>query len=287
MTPDSLANSAPEPESPWETRELLLWGALGVAFSAPWADLVRHWIDEPWARPAVLFLALFVAAAARDRGRQIPRRGGGGLLVATGLGLSLIAFGGSLDRLGRLGIPLGIIGMARALGRPSLATSLLALWVIPPPSALSEVLSPGLENGLAWLAARAAESGGLPAVWSPHALEIAGATLEIRRTDSGVPLAIYLAGVGWWGAVRAGGGVREAFRAAARIAPLGFLAQALALCLAFALLAGRAPNSARALLDYDAWGVLGLALYGVRPTRIDSTKSGAGAHPRRTAGDLR
>jgi EpsI family protein len=116
-------------------------------------------------------------------------------------------------------------------------------------------------------------------MWSPHALEIAGATLEIRRTDGGVPLAIYLAGVGWWGAVRAGGGVRDALRAAARLAPLGFLAQALALCLAFALLAGRASNAARAVLDYDAWVVLGVALYWVRPARIESTTIGATDRP--------
>jgi hypothetical protein len=285
MTPGSLASSAPEPESPWEIRELVFWGALGVALSASWVDLVKHWMNEPWACPAVLFLPLFVVAAARDRGRQAPRRGGG-LLVAAGLGLSLIAFGGSLGRLGRPGIPLAIIGMARVLGRPSLATSLLALWLVPPPFALSEALSPGLERGLAWLAAGAAKAWGLPVVLGPRALEIAGATLEIRQTDGGVPLAIYLAGVGWWGAVGAGGGLREALRAAARIAPLGFVAQALALCLAFALLAGRAPNAARAVLDHGAWPVLALALVRVRPTRIDSAAAGAAARPRRAAGDL-
>jgi hypothetical protein len=285
MTPGSLADAAPEPESPWEIRELLLWGALGGAFSASWVDLVGHWMDEPWARPAVLFLALFVVAAARDRVRQAPRRGGG-LLVAAGLGLSLIAFGGGLGRLGRPAIPLGIIGMARALGRPSLATSLLALWMVPPPFALSEALSPGLERGLAWLAAGAAEARGLPALLSLHTLEIAGATLQLRRTDGGVPLAIYLAGVGWWGAVRAGGGVREALRAAARIAPLGFVAQALVLCVAFALLAARDPNAARTVLDHGAWPVLALALYRVRPTRIDSTSAGAAARPQRAEGDL-
>ena len=158
--------------------------------------------------------------------------------------------------------------------------------MIPPPFALSEALSPGLEHGLAWLAAGAAEAGGLHAVLSPRTLEIAGATLEIRQTDGGIPLAIYLAGVGWWGAVRAGGGVRDALRAAARIAPLGFVAQALLLCLAFALLAGRAPNAARTVLDHGAWPVLAVALYWVRPTRIDSTTAGAAARPRRAVGDL-
>ena len=285
MTPGSTTRSTPGATPPWEPRELVLWSALGIAFSASWADLVRHWTSEPWTRPAALLLALFIAAAARDRRRREPRRWGY-LLVAAGLGLSLIAFGGSLGRLGRPGIPLGIIGMARALRRPSLATSLLALWVIPPPSTLSEALSPGLERGLAWLAAGAAGALGLPAMLGPRALEIAGATLEIRRMDGGVPLAIYLAGVGWWGAVHAGGGVRDALRAAARIAPLGFVAQALLLGLAFALLAARDPNAARAVLDHGAWSVLALALVWVRPARLDSTTAAAAARPRHSGGEL-
>jgi Transmembrane exosortase (Exosortase_EpsH) len=285
MTPRSRSSSPAQRGSPWAIRELVLWGALGAAFSASWVDLVQHWMDEPWARPAVLFLALFLVTAARDRRPQAPRRGGA-VLVAAGLGLSLIAFGGSLSRLGRPGIPLGIIGMAQALGRPSLPTSLLALWIIPPPFTLSEALSPGLERGLARLAASAAEAWGLAAVLGPRSLEIAGATLEIRRMDGGVPLAIYLAGVGWWGAVQAGGGVREALYAAARTAPWGFVAQALALCLAFALLAFGAPNAARTVLDHDTWPILALALYWVRPVRIDLTTTGAAARPRHAVGEV-
>ena len=158
--------------------------------------------------------------------------------------------------------------MALAMGRPTLAISLLALWVIPPPFAVSNALSPGLEHGLAWLAAGAAEAGGLHVVLNRRSLEIAGATLGIRQTDGGIPLAIYLAGIGWWSAVRAGGGIRDALASAARTAPLGFVAQALLLCIAFALLAGRAPDAARAVLDHGAWPVLALALYRARPARI-------------------
>lgn len=283
MTAGSLASAPREPESPEGIRAAILWVALGIAFSASWVELVRHWMEEPWARPSVLFLALFLAAAARDRGPRNRRRGGGWLVLG-GLGLSLISFGVGLGRLGRPGIPLGIIGMARVLGRPSLATSMLALWVIPPPSLLSEALSPGLEGGLAWLAAGAGEALGLPAVSSSHTLEIAGSTVEIRPTDGGIPLAIYFAGLGWWSAVRAGGGVRDALRAAARIVPLGFVAQALVLCLAFALLAGRAPTAARTVLDHGAW--LALALVRVRLPRADTTAAGSAARPRRAVGDL-
>jgi len=247
-------------------RERVLWGALAIALSASWFDLARHWWEEPWARPAALFLPLVVAAAARDRGRQ-EARWDGALLVAVGLGWSLVAMGGGLPRLGRPGVPLAMIGLARALGRPSLAVSLLALWVIPPPFALAKALLPGLEQGLAWIAVQLAEARGLPGLLTPRFVEIAGATLPLGPADGGLPLAVYLAGVGWWSAVRADGGVREAARAAARIAPLGFLAQALGLVLALALLFARAAPAARALLDLLAWPVLALALLRLRPPR--------------------
>lgn len=278
-------NSTLEPGSRCEVRELVLWGALAVAFSASWMDLLRHWTEEAWTRPSVLFLALFVLAAVRDRRRQAPWWGGG-VLVAAGLALSLIAFAGSLARLGRPGLPLGIIGMALAMGRPTLAISLLALWVIPPPFAVSNALSPGLEHGLAWLAAGAAEAGGLHVVLNRRSLEIAGATLGIQQTDGGIPLVIYLAGIGWWSAVRAGSGIRDALASAARTAPLGFAAQSLLLCIAFALLAGRAPDAARVVLDHGAWPVLALALYRARPAHIHSTTARAEARPQRAMGEL-
>jgi hypothetical protein len=58
------------------------------------------------------------------------------------------------------------------------------------------------------------------------------------------------------------------------------------LCLAFALLAGRAPTAARTVLDHGAWLVLALAFVRVRLPRIDSTTAGSAASPRRAVGDL-
>jgi hypothetical protein len=260
MTPTSVDGATPIPSAArTRGREIILWSALTVALSASWADLAGHWLAEPWARPAALFVPLFVAVAAREPVRR-GSRGVGAALVAAGLGLSLVAAGGGLTRMGRLGIPLGTIGMARALGRPSLATSLLALWIVPPPFALARLLSPGLEHGIASLAVRAAEARGLPAALGLGSLDLGGAALALAPTDGGLPLAFYLAGVGWWGAVRVGGGPSAAAAAALRFAPFGFLAQAIGLALACALLATGAAGAARALLDAWAWPVLGLAV---------------------------
>jgi hypothetical protein len=265
-------------------REILLWSALAIGLSASWVDLARHSLDEPWARPVALFPVLFVAAFLRDHRRRRAWHGGT-LLVATGLALSLFAVGGGVDRLGRPGIPIAVTGMALALGRPSLATALLACWWIPPPAALSKALAPGLESGLAWIAARAAEAQGLSAVATPHALEIGGAKLELVPMDGGLPLAVYLAGVGWWGALHAGGGIREAFGAALRGVPLALAAQALGLGLAFASLASGGASAARMLLDLWPWPVLAIGVLRAESARRSAT--GARALPRSPAGNRR
>lgn len=247
------------PTPPWTAREGILWSALAVALSASWVDLARHGLEEPWARPAALFLPLFGLAAFRSpRGAGAPRLGA--WLVAAGIGLSLLAVGGGVDRLGRLGIPLTVIGMAHALGRPPLATSLLAMWMVPPPSAVIGAFSPGLERALAGLAAGISDTLGVPATVAPYGLEIAGATLALRPSDGGLPLAAYFAGLGWWRAVRSGGGVRQAVVEAASFAPFGLLAQAVGLVVAFALLGAGAGGASRSFLDLLPWPALGLAL---------------------------
>ena len=250
--------------SSWTPRELVLWGALGIALSLSWVDIARHWADEPWARPSALFLALGLAAAAREHTRSRPR-GDGYLLVAVGLGMAVLSVGGGESRMGRPGLALAIFGMARALGRPSIGVALLAFWVIPPPFALSTALSPGLERWLAELMIQVARMFGLNASLGWRALEIAGIQLPLRATDGGLPLCVYLAGIGWWTAVWRGGNLRQAARAAIRMAPLGLVAQAIALVLAFALLLGGAANAARATLDIWPWPVLALALVMARP----------------------
>jgi hypothetical protein len=265
MTPGSVAGAAPSlPASRWSPRELVLWSALAIALSASWLDLARQWLAEPWARPAALFLPLLVFAGARDpRGSRSLRVGT--LLVAAGLGLALVAFGGSLPRLGRPGIALALVGMALALGRPALVTALLAVWMIPPPAALLRALAPGLEQGMAWVAVEAARALGVPGSLERSSVVLAGAALDLEPADGGLPLAFYLAGIGWWGAARARRGLLRAAVSALRLVPLGFAAQALGLGVAFGLLASAGAAAARAVLDGWAWPVLALALVRARP----------------------
>jgi hypothetical protein len=244
---------------PWTVREGLLWGALAVALSACWIDLAEHWRANPWARPSALFLPLLVATALRER-RRAPGRAAGWLLVAAGVGLLLFATGGGAPRLGRPGLPLAVVGMALVLGRPSLGVALLAFWVLPPPFALSRLLSPGLEQWLAELGVRALELGGRPAALGSGGIVVDGAVLPLAPTDGGLPLVVYLAGIGWWLAMRRGRDLVRAAFTALRFAPWGLAAQALALGCAIAALASGSAPTARALLDLAPWAALALAI---------------------------
>jgi hypothetical protein len=257
---DSVALRAPG--EPWATRELVLWAALGIALSPSLVAITRLWVDEPWARPSALFFGLAIATAAREQASRDPRRDGF-LLVGIGVVLGVLAAGGGLARLGRPAFAVAVVGLARALGRPSPATALLAVWAIPLPFALFVALNPGLERWLGGLTAHAATSWGLSASLGMYELEVAGQKLLLRPTDGGLPLMLYLAGIGWWGAARRGGGVHQAAVAAIRLAPFGLAAQVLALAAALALLFGGAPAAARATLDLCAWPALALALFWV------------------------
>jgi len=274
----SLAVSSSAARDDWTARDVVFWVALGVALSASWAELATHWAAEPWARPSAFFLPLAVAAALREPWRREPRPLPGGLLIAAGLAATLLAIGGGLARAGRPGIPVACIGMALALGRPSLPVAMIVLWAIPPPYALAKALAPGLEHLLGELAAGAARAAGLSATLGPAALAMHGAELPLAPTDGGLPAVFYLAGIGWWSAVRGGCDARRAIRAALRMAPFGLAAQSLCLALAFALLAARSPGPARALLDASPGLAIAAALLWVWRSRpaLESERAAQG-----------
>jgi len=254
-----VTDLAARPAGRANAREPLLWGALAVALSPALLDLLQHWTGEPWARPFLLVAALGLLAAWRDE-RHTPPRPLGYLLVAAGVALVLIAAGGGMTRLGRPGLPLAIVGMALVVGRPVLPIALLSCWAVPPPKALLAALPPGLETALGWAAIGVTRAFEGTASFGKEGLVLDGATLRLDAPDGGVPLALMLAGLGWWSRARLGGTVRDSLRAALRLAPWGLAAQALVLCLAFAMLAAGAAGGARALLDHAAWAVLAFAL---------------------------
>src|SRR5215468_8822064 len=132
-------------------RRSALWMALAVALSPSLVELVGHWMHEPWSRASAVFVPLGLLAAATDASPIRPRRGGW-LLVVFGLALALFGSVGGAEALGRLSIPLAVIGMACALGRPAPRIAAISLFVVPPPFTIASLASPGAERAVAALA---------------------------------------------------------------------------------------------------------------------------------------
>lgn len=267
-----MSRGAPVTRSPW-----LLWSALAVALSPSLVDLARHVVANPWARGAAVFPFLLAWSAYTAEERDRPARDGL-VWLALGVALSLVGVGGGMPRVGRPGIALAVIGLARATGAPPLRCALLAAFAIPPPTQLVALLSPGLEGAAAWLAARVAGLLGSGALvdWS-RAREIRlvasdGGALSLYPADGGLALAWSLAGVGWFAAVRRGGSLRAASRRALRWGTAALPLQALALGAASALALLGAPHAARAGLDaVVAVAAIAALWLAVRGTANDAT----------------
>ena len=241
--------------SPW------LWAALATALSASLFDLGRHWVEAPWARSSGVLLLLFAWIALRE---PAPRRAPGGMaLVGAGLAVSLLAVGGGMPRLGRPGIALAALGMARLTGRPAGAPAFLALFTVPLPSSVLTRLSPGLESWVpqgTLLAAGAAPGAHVEWIHAGRLqLVAAGGELDLWAGDGGLALAWSLAALGWLLAMRSGSTLSGIAMRTALAALLALPVQACLLAAATAAtLAGAAPGG-RALLDHGPWGVVAIA----------------------------
>lgn len=234
---------------------LALWMALGVALSPSIFELGRHWLDEPWTRYSALFVPLWLLGVRSAPGPARPRRAGA-VLVAIGVLLSVVSVGGGMPRFGRPGIALSAVGMALALGTPSLPRALLVLWIVPVPTLFVSAFS-GLEVATAHAAARLAQAVGVDAGLraTPEAIELVGSAgnLALAPEQGGLPLAVLLGGLGWYGAVRRGASSGSAFRACLRAAPWALLVQPIGIGCAAGLLFAGATVSARLLLDPGIW----------------------------------
>jgi len=203
---------------------------------------------EPWSRAAAIFLPLGVALAAADASPARPHRGGW-VLVASGLALALFGSAAGLEALGRLAIPLAVVGMAAAVGHPAPRVAGIALFGVPPPFTLVALASPGAERALARIAVDVGTA--LGAGWSlgNATIRTAGGDLRLGGADLGVPLAHLLAGLGYCaGVVRGDDWLRCAGRGL-RWALSAIPGQVLFLALALALLAGFGAAAARSCLD--------------------------------------
>jgi hypothetical protein len=216
---------------------LAIWLLLAVAFTPVGLDLVRHWVAHPWALYSVVFFGLFAWDAVRadaDRPRPLP----GLTLVAVALLVEAVLVAEPWTRWARPALALGMIGVARTLGRPPWRYALLALWAIPVPTAL---MGPGL-----YILERLVSATPL------------GATQPLGPEATGLPLAALLSGLAWHAALREGREIAAAARFCAIAAGAGLAIQAA--FLATALFGGSlgAPAFASGVLRIGPWVAAGL-----------------------------
>ena len=262
--PRASVSLRPRAESAY--RVAFLWLALGFALSPAAVELLRHWTSEPWARESATFLPLAIAAGFADRSYRMPRRVGW-LVVALAFLLLLTSFAGSFARLGRLGIPLAVLGMARALGHPSLAAAAITWFVIPVPLGLTTISSPGLESAVARAAGAFAQIAGADWKVVGSTVGAAGSSLRLTGPDMGLPLAQLLTGLGFCAALAARDAPPRVPLRIARWALWAVPAQALALAGGFVCLALAGGDVARAFLDVVPTCVV--AALGVTRLRVE------------------
>lgn len=254
---DSLLRG--EPAAAASSREAAwLWAGLAVAFSPALAELASHWREEPWARYSALALWLLPRSATALRERS-PGRRDGLILVLAGLSLEVFAAAAGPAKLGRPGLVLGVLGMARALGHPPLRIAALAVFLVPVPAALVRLPAPLLRPLLEVPAA--ALAGALGASVEAVSLGIArgDALLRVYPHDLGVPLAALFAGAAYAASVVRGAAVTRALLAAAAASLTALPVQLGALVVAALVLEARGPELARSWLDDGPWLLAALA----------------------------
>jgi len=228
------------------------WLGLLVAFSPVLLDLLANAAHDPADR-ATLLAPLLLALAWRSGPPDPPRPGLGLCAVLLGAVLELLGILAVTWTLARLGLPVAALGVALWTGRPRLPCALLAFFVVPVPETVSMLGAPWLESWLGGLAASLVALFGPAFTVSGPVIRGAGGTLTLAAADAGIPLAAALASLGWFAAVRAGGGLPEAVARAALAALLAPPLQLVALVVAVAVLALGHADAARVGLSHGPW----------------------------------
>jgi hypothetical protein len=230
-----------------------LWLGTAVAFSRVLLDLVHSLFETDACWSILLPIPLIAICIGRDTPASRGAGAGGGLLILLGLVLNVL--GMSLDAwsIARLGLPLAAIGVARITGQPALPVALMSLWLVPLPYSILTVLTPWPESGLASLAAAVTTQLGAPLHAAGPVIHGPAGKLLLDPDHSGLPLAVGLALLGWYGALRRGGGLSKPLRAAALGFVLAFPIQAFGVCVAALALWSGSPGVGQALVE---WGLL-------------------------------
>ena len=257
----SIRDSRAEETMGWK-REAVLWSALALGLWPVFEDLAAHVIGHPWAGYRAVFPVLMVLGARHHPGRRHPRADGY-LLLGAGLLVELIGIGGGIDRLARPALPLGVLGLARLLGRPPLGVALLALWMVPVPTFVLQPVTAVLAPALASLTASSLQPLGLSLQAHAGTLDGLSGAIHLGAGDTGVPLALLLSGLGWYAGLRRASEdlhfprphkvLRDSARAALRWALWAAPIQVGAILVAGIVLGLGNAGWGRVLLQYGVW----------------------------------
>jgi len=244
-------------------RSPIFWIALTVALSPSIYHVLSMIRDFAWTRPVCVGIALLVVALPMRRHDAIERHPRLGLCaVVLGLLVQLVGVASGSWSIARLGLPVALCGMAALLGRPSLPVAALAFWTVPIPNMLVVAASPWLETAAARFATGVAALFGVSIDASGPLLHYADQRLEFTDYDGGVLLAVLLAGLGWYAAVRAGAagprGLLTALGRALRWGALVVLLQPAVAVVAVVLLAAGAPKAGARWLETGYWIVVAI-----------------------------
>ena len=248
-----------QPAAAPSTREAVwLWAGLLLAFSPALVEIVAHWREEPWARYSVVALWLLPRSAAALPERA-PARRDGLLLVLAGLALEVFAAAAGPAKLGRPGLVLGVVGLARALGHPPLRVAALAAFLVPVPATLARLPEPLLRPLLQEPAVALAGALGASVAAAPFGIARGEALLRVYPHDLGVPLAALFAGAAFAASLVRGAGAQRALFAAGAASLAAFPVQLGALFVGALVLEARGAAAARSWLDDGPWLLAALA----------------------------
>jgi hypothetical protein len=231
----------------------VLWIAVAAALSPSLVDLGAHVVANPWVRGTAIFPLLLAWCAFTDPAPSRPARDGLPLLLL-GVAAAFVGVGGGMPRVGRPGIALAVIGVARMTGRPSLPVALLAIWLVPLPTQFVEALAPGLDGLVARAAAQLGSFAGVPAEADARRVTALwfvtpSGPLQLFPGDGGLALAWTFAGLGWFAALQRRLPIAACARAALRWSITALPLQIAALAIACVAALFGAPAASRGWLD--------------------------------------
>jgi len=241
------------PDSSRRIRASASWIALAVAFLPVLTGLLRHLTDAPNQRSFLLAPLLLLLCAWRGPSPAVAPHRDGLLLLLAAVALQFVGIASHTDFIGRLGLALAVVGMARWLGSPKLSVALLAFGAIPVPVAALSYTTPSLESLWAGAAAQFVQLlGGEISVSGPLFHSSAG-SLDLVAADGGLPLLRVLVELAWYTAVRQGLSRRAFLGRVALGTMLAGPIQLIGVTAAAFLLTFGLADVARMLLDHGLW----------------------------------